>query len=148
MVASAAGPSVLGDDDIAAAHVYHRLDAYAHAVTYHRPGASASIVGHLGVFVHVSAYTVTAHLAHDAVSAAFAVGLHGVADVSYAVTGTARFDAYVQRLLGSTTQGQNLGINLAHGEGVARVAHETIFGYHQVGAYDVAFAQGVGRRNP
>lgn len=63
-VARAALPAVGVDDDVAAAHVYHGLDADAHAVLKTVAYAAASVVGHLGSFMHVATDAMAAHLAH------------------------------------------------------------------------------------
>ena len=75
-VASATGPAIVLDDDVAGAEVDHRLDADAHAVAYDSAGAGATIVGDLGAFVHAATDAVTTHFADYGVAATLAVGLN------------------------------------------------------------------------
>ena len=140
-VAGAAGPAVALDHDVAAAHVHHWFDAYAHA--FGEPGAyaSASVVGHLGRFMHLAAYAVAAHLAHQAVAPFLAICLHGVGDVADAGTRAGGLDAFVERFACGAAQGKLLGADFAHGESVAAVAAEAVFLHHCVDAHDIAVAE-------
>ena len=140
-VFGAAGPSVGFDDDVFASHVDHGLDGYAHAVFNQRAGAAASVVGDVGVFVHLASYAVSAHFANNAVAVAFAVCLDGVGDVADAVAHFAGFDPLVVALLGDFTQAEGFGGDLADGEGVAHVAVEAVELDYGVYSHDVALAQ-------
>ena len=94
-VAGATGPSVRLNNDVARAEVDHWLDAEAHTIAQGGACAASTVVGYLGTFVHVAADAVSAHFAHNGVAAFFAVGLHGIGDVAYAVAYFACFDAYI-----------------------------------------------------
>ena len=95
-VARAGCPAVVLGDDVLAAHVDHGLDGDRHAVAQQRTGSASAEVGHFGVLVQLAPHAVSAHLAHDAVVAALAILLDGVADVADAVTGHGVLDADVE----------------------------------------------------
>ena len=147
-VAGAGGPSVALGDDVLAAHVDHGLDGNGHAVAQQRARAATSIVGYLGVLVQLAAHAVSGHLAHDAVVAALAVMLDGVADVADAVTGHSVLDAHIQGLLGRAQQLQGVVGHLTDTEGVGAVAVEPLGGDGTaVTGHDVAILEHVVRRD-
>ena len=80
-------PAVGEHGQMALAHGYHGLDGDAEAILERHARPAASEVGHLRVFVHFLAYTVTDKLTDDAVAALNAVVLYGGADVAETFAG-------------------------------------------------------------
>jgi len=134
-------PAVLVHPDIATTHGYHRFDGDAHGGLEHHSVATAPVVGHLRVFVHLAADAVSAQFADDAVALGFAVRLHSVADVTQMATGDCCLDAFIQAFLRGAQQLFDLVANLADAERVGGVAAKAVEQRAAVDGNDVTVLQ-------
>ena len=121
-IAGAYAPAVGLQIDVALAHRNHRLDGDAHGGFQQRSVATASVVGHLRVFMHLAAYAVTCEFAHHAIAEAFSVVLHGSADITHMAAGNSLFYSFIERCLCHFQQLFHIVGDFAHAERIAGVA--------------------------
>ena len=118
-VLGADGPTVLVKPDVTLTHRYHRFDGYTHRCFQHDPVATSTIVRHLRIFMHFTAYSVAGQFAHNPISMSLAVILHRTADISEVSSCLCRLDAEVECFLCCLEQLSDFFGHLAHTERVA-----------------------------
>ena len=103
-------------------HRYHRLDSNAQAVLNLRAIATATIVGHLRIFVHLPTNAMSHKLTNYAVARTLAVGLHCIADIADSMTNYSGFNAAIERFLCYAEQLSCSWSDGANLKGIARIA--------------------------
>ena len=125
-ILSADGPTVLVKPDITLTHRYHRLYGDTHRGLQHHTVASAAVVGHLWVFVHLTTDAMTGQLTNDTVFLCLTVALHRIADITKMSSCLGCLDTEVKGFLRGLEQLLYIIGHLSHTEGIGRVAIESI----------------------
>ena len=84
-VASNHRPAVFGFKYGGRTQRYHRFYGKRHSRFQSLAASAGKVIGHFGVFVHFSAYSVAYHFPYDAVSETFGVTLYGFAYIGNSV---------------------------------------------------------------
>ena len=97
-ILGAASPAVTFYHNVAAAHIDHWLDGYAHPFLDQRSDAAAAIVGHCRLLMELAPDSMPGHLAHHRETTLLTVLLHGIADMPDAVAFHRLSDAEISLL--------------------------------------------------
>ena len=115
-------PFVWQHPDASFTHGDHRLYSDTHTRLEHYSIPSFPVVGHRGIFVHLTAYTMSGKLAHHTITLCFAEILDGGSNIAYMLSGYGLLDAFVETGLGGLQKLFHFIRNLAYTESVAAVS--------------------------
>ena len=147
-ILGAASPAVTFYHNVAAAHIDHWLDGYAHPFLNQRSDAAAAIVGHCRLLMELAPDSMPGHLAHHRETTLLTVLLHGIADMPNAVAFHRLSDAEVKSFLRSRQQLPHTRFHLADCKCICRVAIVAVNDGSAVNRHYVALPQRGARRNP
>lgn len=141
------GPTVGFDLGSVASQIEHRLDTDRHALLElgSRPGLS--VVGHLGIFVHLSPDPVTDVFAYDPEPVTMRFALNRVADIAQSGAGLHLSDTGGESLFRSIDEQSGLGRYLADGEGDRRVPVKALENGTSIHRQHITLDQAVVGRN-
>ena len=130
--------------------IHHRLNRKNISGLYFGTLAGLPIIWYLGVFVHAAPNSMANVLAHDGVTAALGVLLHGGADVPKVLTGPALLNRKFQTFLGDPNQRQPIVAHLADGNGRRGIANEPFKRYTAIDRENVPLecVRCVSKRSP
>ena len=95
-------PPIRQQSNLATTHCNHRLNGYTHSFFEKDSVATLTIVGHLRVFVHLAAYSMTSKFTHDTITITFTVLLNRITNITKVISSHRLFNTFIKCLFGDT----------------------------------------------
>ena len=140
-ISSTDRPTILIQPDSAIPHRDHRFYRYTHTSLQHNTITPPAIIGHLWIFMHIPANTMTCQLTHDTISLSLTMILHCTTDITQMMTGNSLLYTKIKRLFCRFQQLLDFFRNLTYTERIRRVSIKAIEECPTVNRDNISFFQ-------